>query len=212
MKRFGQTRFGALARRLAAPALAGALLSAALAAPVAAEEPMQLTAKQVAAFVETLDDLQRMNDRLAREGKLEFLQMDSRPEPGAPFTPFAASMPMLKDIGEYGALEKIVKAEGFKSVEAWAAVADPVMAAVVSLEIEREDPDAAAKIAQMKIPAELADDPSLPPAVREQLAASLEMSKAMALAPEQHKETVKPFMGDIRAWMEESEAREAGAP
>ncbi|MEL7028763.1 MAG: hypothetical protein AAGL49_06000 [Pseudomonadota bacterium] len=197
--------------RLQAIAAAFAALFAAVSwTTVQAEEQRPpLSEKDVQKFVEALDKIDAFADRMEAEGKLDALEVDTQPKPGEPFRPYANSIPALKEVGEYDAFAKLIKAEGFRSPEAWADIADPVIATVINLRMEEEDPGSAQKISQMEIPPELLNDPNIPPALLEQMKGRLSMVQSFADVPEQHKSVVRPHMPKLIAWMEENDAAPA---
>jgi len=193
-------------------AAAAACLAAVAAIGSAFAETAPLSEKKVAAFVAALDDVDAFAARMEQEGKMAALQADTEPKPGEPFRPYANAIAALKQVGEYDAFAKIVKANGFKSPEEWAAVGDPVIAAAVNLQMEAEDPEGAAKISQMEIPPELLNNPNIPPAMLEQMKSQLSMVQTFADAPAQHKDAVRPHMPALTAWMERNEAKAGAAP
>ncbi|GAB4535255.1 MAG: hypothetical protein Tsb0010_15210 [Parvularculaceae bacterium] len=157
-----------------------------------------LSAGQIERFVASLDDLREFGARLEAEGKQADAFEDLAPAPGEPFRPYTRGTEYLREIGEYGAFEQIVRRHGFSDGAAWAETGDRVMVAFMANLMERENPQAAQMAASMS--PEMLDQ--MPPAMRERMAGVMAMVTTMLNAPPEDRAAVAPFMDRIEAWME----------
>ena len=178
--------------------LIGAILAVWTLTAAAAASAAPLSADQIERFIASLDDLKTFGERLETEGKTAGSFSDFAPAPGEAFAPYSRGIAHLKSVGEYGALNAIVRRHGFRDGEVWAGVGDRVMAAYMANMMAAENPDMAEMAAAMT-PEMMAQ---MPPSMREQMAAALSVMETVRNAPPEDRAAVAPFMDKLDAWME----------
>jgi hypothetical protein len=160
-----------------------------------------LAGDQVARFVDTLEPVQGMADRLEKDGKTDVLKANQQPTLGKSFKPYSDGVAALKKTlpGEHAELAGIVKSHGF-TTEQWAAVGDRVILAYMAIKMEDEQPGAMAQMAQMD-PAML---DMMPPEMRDQMAGAMAMMQAIQDVPEDDKTAVRGSKPKLDAYMAQS--------
>ncbi|MEZ5927046.1 MAG: hypothetical protein R3C54_09745 [Parvularculaceae bacterium] len=176
-----------------------AAAAAVIAGPAIAGETAPLTTETATRFVATLDGVQALGKEFDAEGKLDALEVETKPKLGEEFKPYSNAVTALKAgyPAEHARLAALVKPQGF-STEEWGAVGDRVMLAYLAEKMEAQDPGALAQMEAM--------DPSMmemmPPQMREQMAGAIALAKAVRNAPEDDRKAIKPVMADLDAVME----------
>lgn len=159
------------------------------AAPALAEAP--LTDDKVKRFIETLEPVEELGERLEAKGKLVKTLDEEKPMIGKDFRPYSDGVAALKKEhpGEYAALGALLKPHGF-SQDDWAATGDRVMIAYMAVKMEAENPNYEKDMAGMD-PAMLAQ---VPPQMRAQIEGALAMVETVKKAPAADKAAVKPHV------------------
>ena len=174
------------------------LAAFAIAAIGAAFAGEDFSEEKVARFIETLEKVQPLADRMAEEGKEMTLSDKINPVTSGEFDPYSNAVTALeaKYPSEHKELARLVKPFGF-SPEEWGQTGDRVLAAYMALKMA-EEPGMTAGIAQM--------DPSMlemmPPEAKAQFAGVMKMVEKIENVPSSDKNAVAPNAAALEAYME----------
>ncbi len=169
---------------------------------VVAADGAPLTTDQAKRFVASLPTVEVLGDQLDVEGKIDNLQIDTRPKAGEIFKPYSNAVVALKEKypSDHTKLANKVKTHGFSTAE-WGRVGDRVMVAYLALKMQDEDPDSMAMMAGM--------DKSMldmvPPEMRAQLEGTFAMMETIKNAPDEDKAVVASVKAELDAYMEKDE-------
>lgn len=164
--------------------------------PVVRAEPLQQLS--VEAYVNSLEPVRQLSERMQAEGRRDFLQQEVLPKSGEPFDPHQRGVKLLQrdSIDDYRELGRVVQQHGFTSAESWARVGDRVVLAYGAIKAEAESPEILQMAAQME-----AMDPQmlqlLPPDARQQMDQALAIARAIAAVPQADRELVRPYVGQL---------------
>jgi len=164
--------------------------------PVARAEPLQQLS--VEAYVNSLEAVRQLGERMQAEGRQDFLQQEVLPNGDEPFDPHQRGVKLLarESSDDYRELSEVVRQHGFTSAESWARVGDRVVLAYGAIKAEAESPEILQMASQME-----AMDPQmlelLPPDVRRQMDQALAIARAIAAVPQADREQVRPFVGQL---------------
>ncbi len=180
-------------------AAAGAFVLLAAGASAADQKP--LTENQAKRFVASLESVDAMRDRLDAEGKIDNIEIATKPKAGEAFKPYSKAVTALKDKypADHARLAKIVKTHGF-SAKDWGDAGDRVMIAYMALKMQDEDPRTLQVVQTM--------DKSMldmvPPEMRAQLESTFAMMEAVKNVPEADKIAVASVKGGLDAYMDKN--------
>lgn len=179
-------------------ALLGVLF--AFAGAAVALEASPLTDDEVTRFIASLEAANAFGDQLEAEGKTDALEVAMAPQAGEAFKPYSNAVAAMKTKYpvDYAKLGAFVAPHGF-SADNWAATGDRVITAYFAVEMQRENPGAAAQMAAM--------DPSLlamlPDAHRAEVEAMRALIATVATVPEADRAVIEPHMDALDAAMED---------
>ncbi len=172
-----------------------------LIAGASAEEQKPLTENQAKRFVASLESVDSMRDRLEAEGKIDNIEIATKPKPAEAFRPYSKAVTALKDKypADHARLAKIVKTHGF-SAKDWGDAGDRVMIAYMALKMQDEDP----RTMQMMGSMDKSMLDMVPPEMRAQLESTFAMMEAVKNVPEADKIAVASVKGDLDAYMDKN--------
>lgn len=175
----------------------------AVAGAASAADPA-LTAADAKRFVETLDAVDALAEKLRSDGTTDQLSIETRPKAGESFKPYSGAVAALKAKfpAEHARLAAAVKPQGFNPAQ-WGDVGDRVIIAYLALRMQEESPQGMAAMNNM--------DPSMlammPPEVKAQFEAARVMMETVASAPAADRAAVATVRADLDAYMNRQEAR-----
>ncbi len=172
-----------------------------LIAGASAEQQKPLTENQAKRFVASLDSVDAMRDKLEAEGKIDNINIATKPEAGEAFRPYSKAVTALKDKypADHARLAKIVKPHGF-SAKDWGATGDRVMVAYMALKMQEEDP----RTMQMMETMDKSMLDMVPPEMRAQLESTFAMMEAVKNVSEADKIAVAPVKAALDAYMDKN--------
>ncbi len=164
-----------------------------------AEAQKPLTENQAKHFVASLESVEGLHDRLKAEGKIDNINVDTKPKAGEEFKPYSRAVAVLKEKypSDHARLAKAVKPHGF-SAKDWGDVGDRVMVAYLAVKMQEEDP----RTMQMMETMDTSMLDMMPPEMRAQLESTFAMMETVKNAPEADKIVVAAVKDDLDAYME----------
>ncbi len=159
----------------------------------AALEPLQ-----VEAYLDSLDEVKQLGERMKAAGQDAFLAREISPKAGESFDPHQRAVMALKreHAEQYAQMKRIVLSRGFTSPESWALAGDRVVLAYGAIKAESESPEVLLLARQMQ-----GLDPQLlqllPPDQREQVKQALVIAEALAQVPEADKHQIRPHIARL---------------
>ncbi len=153
---------------------------------------------QVEAYLDSLDEVKQLGERMQAAGQGAFLAREVSPRSGQPFDPHQRAVMALKreHAEHYGQLERIVRQRGFTSPESWALVGDRVVLAYGAIKAESESPEMLQLAQQMR-----GVDPQmlqlLPPDQRLQVEQALAVAESLAQVSEADKQQIRPHIARL---------------
>ncbi len=166
-----------------------------------AEDQKPLTEDQAKRFVASLESLDRFRSELDTEGKIDNINIETKPKAGEPFAPYSSAVSVLKEKypADHARLSNTVKPHGFSPKE-WGDTGDRVMIAYMAIKMQDEDPRTTAMMETM----DASMLSMMPPEMREQLESTFAMMETVKNAPEADKKVVATVKDDLEAYMEKS--------
>lgn len=157
-----------------------------------------LEKQQVDAYLDTLDEVKQLGERMKSSGLGAFLEREIMPRAGEAFDPHQRAVMALKreHADQHQALMRIVQRRGFISPESWALVGDRVVLAYGAIKVESESPAILQLARQMQ-----GADPQfmqlLPPEQRFQVEQAMLIAKVLSRVPEADKQQVRPHIARL---------------
>lgn len=153
---------------------------------------------RVEAYLESLDAVKQMGERMKAAGQGAFLAREVMPRAGETFDPHQrAVMALKRENAEYfSSLNGIVQQHGFTSPDSWALAGDRIVLAYGAIKAESESPEILQLAKQMQ-----GMDPQmlqlLPPENRVQVEQALVIAEALARVSEADKQQVLPYIARL---------------
>ena len=174
------------------------LLGASLMLGTAHAEP--LTADEISGFIASLEDVEEVGEKFKNDETLRQREEEiEASNPGAETNWMANSISAMKGHEAYDELGEMVEDHGFSSPEEWGRVGDRVLKAYMAAGMDAEAGEMFAEMQrQMQ---EVQNDPTLSPEQKEMMRSAMESGlshfKAIAEAPAEDIEAVRPFMDKL---------------
>ena len=181
-----------------------ALFALALAMPAFAGD---LTEERIKGFVATLSELDELADRYDDLDELEDIGEESQDAAeGGDFNPMTMAVQEMRGHEIYDEFSAIVSEHGFSDPEDWASTGDRIVRAMMALEMERQGHgDMRAEMDEAM--REMEQNPNITDEQRQQMRQQMEQAvsgmEAMADAPQEDIDAVKPHADELRRAMED---------
>jgi len=175
-----------------------------LVAGASAEDQRPLTEDQAKRFVASLESVDSLRDQFDAEGKVDNINIDTKPKAGEAFKPYSKAVAALKDKypAEHARLSKAVKSYGF-SAKDWGEAGDRVMIAYLAIKMQEEDP----RTMHMMETMDQSMINMVPPEMRAQLESTFAMMETVKNAPEADKIVVASVKDGLDVYMEKAAQR-----
>lgn len=152
----------------------------------------------IEAYIDSLELVRQLGERLQSEGKHGFLEREITPRNGELFDPHTRGVKALQreSADDYSELGRIVRQYGFTSAESWALTGDRVVLAYGAIKAEAESPEILQLAQQMQ-----RMDPQMlqlvPPEMRQQMEQAVSIARTLAQVPAADKRSVRPYTAQL---------------
>lgn len=166
-----------------------------------------LNDERIEGFLGSLEDLESLGERT--ENTAVFEDMGREIQESAregDFRPMSMMVEKMRDHSMHGEFAEVVAKHGFDRPEDWADTGDRIMRAVAAMELKGQDQgDVQAEMDEMM--KQMENNPNVSEQQRERMRQQMEQAmagmKAMADAPQEDIEAVRPYRDRIRRAMDE---------
>ncbi|MGM0451345.1 MAG: hypothetical protein ACQERE_10970 [Pseudomonadota bacterium] len=175
------------------------------AASGAAAEP--LNDERIEGFLGSLEDLESLGERTENTEMFEDMGQEIQESTReGDFRPMSMMVEKMRDHSMHGEFADVVSEHGFDRPEDWADTGDRIMRAVAAMELKgQEQEDVQAEMDEMM--KQMENNPNVSEQQRERMRQQMEQAmagmKAMADAPQEDIEAVRPYRDQIRQAMDE---------